>query len=197
MENEIKYITKTELKKRGFTDSIIKKLNITYDKEKINPMYKSASTMKLYDLSKIESIEKTETFKELLKKSEKRKKSSKKAVQTKLDKNLEYINSMTITFKKTIPYKTLRDKAIDNYNNWNYGRPSVVNGNRDFNTIINYDDSRIDRIIINYVRHYRSNYEDILDEIKGKVGKGDLYKSLKDKINLLVDNYIERSKKTK
>lgn len=111
-----KFITKTDLKKRGWTESIIKKLNLQPDLLKQNPHYKKAPLMKLYSIESVEKLEQSNKFIELLKNSEKRKKSAKKAVETKINKIIDYIKSLTIIIpKKSI--EELRNDAIEHYNN--------------------------------------------------------------------------------
>ena len=111
------YLSLSSLKQRGWTESIIKNMSLTPDKEKVNPHYKCTSPMKLYDLGKIEALEKTEKFMLLFEKSQKRKKSATKAVETKMQKMKEYIHSIEIELpecEKEIVYS----KAIEHYNEY-------------------------------------------------------------------------------
>ena len=93
-------------------------------------------------------------------------------------------------------YETLEEEAINSYNAGQYNRPSVYNGNREPNVLsINSDDDTLDRIVNNYVRHELSNYDDILKDIKGKIGvHSDLYPRLKNQINEMVLDWINNLK---
>jgi hypothetical protein len=64
MEDES--LTLSELKERGWTDSIIKKMNLFPDKLAKNPHYLKAAPMKLYFISRIEELEKSEQFSNLI-----------------------------------------------------------------------------------------------------------------------------------
>lgn len=89
MEDES--LTLSELKERGWTDSIIKKMNLFPDKLAKNPHYLKAAPMKLYFISRIEELEKSEQFSNLIAKSQSKKEGAKKAVETKITKLYKYI----------------------------------------------------------------------------------------------------------
>jgi hypothetical protein len=82
-EKEHKYITKSALRDRGWTQKIINELLKSPDLIKPNPMYRKASPMQLYEITKIEAIELSQSFKDMISKSVKHKNSAKKAVKTK------------------------------------------------------------------------------------------------------------------
>lgn len=186
MEEE--YITITNLKERGWTDGIIKKMVLTADKETSNPYYKKAAPMKLFLLKRIEDLEKTEQFKELQSKSESRKAGAKKAVETKTAKLYRYVETVPIEIKY-IPEPELTQTAIISYNQWQANRPSVLNGNRDYTVASeNSDKEFLDRIRKNYIRHNLTNYDDVLAEIKGKIGISEVYHILKKKVMDRIDN---------
>jgi len=57
-------LTKTALKARGWTESLIRTFLSEPDLERRNPMYTSAAPMKLYYLWRVEGIEGTAPWKE-------------------------------------------------------------------------------------------------------------------------------------
>lgn len=61
-QNEVKYVTRSTIKERGWTDSLIAKHLKAPDLETKNPVYATASPMKLYDLSRVQRIERRESF---------------------------------------------------------------------------------------------------------------------------------------
>lgn len=176
------YITKTQLKERGWTDSIIKKMDLKHDMEKDNPFYKKSAPMKLYSINKIKKIEKTKTFQELYKKVLKRKKSAQKSVKTKKEKILQFANDVDIKIDY-MDDKKLTRAAIESYNSWNYNRPSVLFGNVHFEPAsFDSDEDFLHRIKNNYIRHKLTNYDDILIQIKSKVGKSEAYELIKNRV---------------
>jgi len=62
MEDKNEYITLTNLKGRGWTDSIIKKMNVLPDKQARNTHSSSAPPTKLYEVVRIEKLEKSGQF---------------------------------------------------------------------------------------------------------------------------------------
>lgn len=182
MEN-IEYISLSQLKERGWTVSIIKKLNLTHDKEKTNPFYKCASPMKLYNLSKIIEIEKTPEFTELFEKAEKRKLSAAKAVNTKLQNIKDYVHSIEIKIPD-IPAPQIFEMAIEHYNDYHFNR-----WNYDGKYISSYkglDNETLIRLTSNLIRHQLTNYDILLEEEYGKVGIDYFHNYLKEKINKMV-----------
>lgn len=187
MEDNNDYIILATLKKRGWTDSMIKKLALTPDKLVRNPRYKKAASMKIFSLQKVERLERTELFNMLLAKSRKRKKSAAKAVETKRTNLFSYVESVPIIIKY-IPEPQVTTDAIESYNYWQSRRPSIVKGKNSFVPAnMESDDFFINRIRSNYIRHKLTNYDEILKVIKGHVGVGEGYFTLKRKVMDRID----------
>lgn len=104
-----------DLKAKGFTESIIKKLKIEPDELRANPRFKKSSPMKLYLAERIDRIMESDEYLELIEKSKKQKQSAKKAAETKEKKELERISKLKINIKK-IDDRQLIKKAIKEYN---------------------------------------------------------------------------------
>ena len=102
MNKDCAYISLSSLKDRGWTESIIKRYALQHDKEAVNPYYRSAAPIKLYELHKIEAIEATEEFKELQSATLKRKEAAKKAAETKLQAMKDYVHSIEILLLKAM-----------------------------------------------------------------------------------------------
>lgn len=188
------YVTKTGLKERGWTDSIIKKMGVVPDREAPNPHYRSAAPTKLYLISKIEKLENTPEFKELIEKSQKRKLGAQKAVETKKQNLLKQVEDLAIEVAY-IPEPDLTDLAIFSYNEWQTNRPSVINGNNDFLMATRDSDAAfLHRIRQNFIRHNLTNYDELLRVIKGKVGVTDAYIALKGKVLFRIRAEWERKK---
>ena len=192
---ENKYYIKTELKERGWTESIIKKMNLTPDLLKQNPRYNNAPKMKLYLIDSIKSLENTEQFTKLIEKSKLRKISSKKAVETKRKKIINYVENLKITIPK-IPLKELKEKSIESYDGFqSYKLSNYNNYEPNFYEPSENNSEFLKRIQVNYLRHQLTNYEKELEEIFGKTGKYKAYKILKNKIlNEIIKQYPKLKK---
>ena len=113
-KEEIKYINKSLLKQRGWTESMIKTFLGDADAEKDNPIYKSAAPMKLYDMNKVLAAESDESFKERKNKAESRSKTMKDVADLKKQELLEQIELMTFKIK-VISEENLIKNAIRSY----------------------------------------------------------------------------------
>jgi hypothetical protein len=194
MLKENMYITLSDLKKRGWTDNIIQKMQLQPDKVVKNPCFSKAPPMKLFLISQVENCEKTEQFAALVDKSKRRKIGASKAVKTKTKKLFAFIDSVEIKVQ-FVPEPLLTEKAIHAYNTWQNNRPSVINGNNEgFYADINSDSSFLDRIKSNYIRHNLTNYDEILEEIKGKTGITEVYPELKKRVQERIKEEWNRQK---
>jgi hypothetical protein len=112
----------------------------------------------------------------------KRKKSAQKSVKTKKEKILQFANDVDIEIDY-MDDKKLTKVAIESYNSWNYNRPSVLIGNVHFEPAsFDSDEDFLHRIKNNYIRHKLTNYDDILIQIKSKVGKSEAYELIKNRV---------------
>ncbi len=177
------YITKTELKNRGWTELLIKKFVAEPHATKPNQMYRSASPIKLYKIKTIISIEKSKTFKKDFEKSSKRKSASKKAVETKEKKLIDDASSTKIEICILTKSELLK-QAISHYNERQgfFGEYNYASSESD--TLF------LERIQVNYIRHMLTQYEAKLDDIFGKVGVAIAYKIIKCKVfETISENY--------
>jgi hypothetical protein len=69
---KMRMLTLTELKKRGWSESMIRNLLGQPFETKQNPWFKNGADMKLYSLARVESVESTMEFKEALLNKERR-----------------------------------------------------------------------------------------------------------------------------
>lgn len=185
MKDTCIYFTKTKLKERGWTDSLIKKFLPNPDKEIKNPHYKSAPSIKLYEENRIKELEKSSSFKIMFVDVVKKKVSAQKAVETKKEKLINYINLLEfelVTLEKDLLYQ----KAIQHYNDYqNY--LDNLNGERNNwesnqKATIKSEKIFLNRLAVNYARHQLTHYEDILEDVFGKVGKRTAYMEINKKI---------------
>ena len=169
------FITKTDLISiRKWTDRLIKKYMPVPDEIRNNPHYGRASKMKLYKISRVESIEKNEYFLIDFQKTILRRKSSAKMVETKKDNLLIQISEFPISVE-IIPRNELVPLVIDDYNNRNYYK--------DYLTLRDLDQSTLERLTVNYIRHQLTEYEYHLYTIGDQVGKKEGARLLKEITN--------------
>jgi len=173
-----KYISKAGLKARGWTDSMIRRLLGDPDLTVRNPYYRKAPEMKLYLIERVNRIEGSDIFLELKEKSMKRSEAMKKVAKMKESELLKYIDSIEIEVKK-MEIEKIKNLAIEEYN-FHQGEidhfENMLIGKKDL------DSAFLSRITVNYIRHNLTNYEDLLEELEGKVGKYEAYIKLKNKI---------------
>lgn len=172
-------VTKSSLKARGWTDKLIATFLPYPHTVKSNPKYKSASPMLLYEIKSIIAMESTDEFRRLREKLL-RNNNAKKGVQTKRKKIIKYVESLEIR----LPELT-KDRLIENacfhYNNLHF--LSIDKDAREEDDNWEF----LSRICCNYLRHECTDYEIELNKLFGKVGKGEAYKVLKQKINDAID----------
>lgn len=160
------------LLKRGWTEAGIKRFLKSPDKTASNPHYRSGADMKLYLLSRVESIESSAEYQSFCEVNKKRKNGSFNAVRTKREKLLHQVAGWNIY----IPSQNFTDtvqEAIASYNDRRSDR-SEDGFLNDFATM-NSGKEFLNRITVNYLRHRCSPYERKLTEISGKVGTKEAY----------------------
>jgi hypothetical protein len=178
------YVSKTGLKYRGWSEKAIEQFLHKPDKTAPNPHGRRAAWIKLYSLNRVLIVEQSERYKNFVLVNQSKRLSAKKAVETKRQNLLEYVESCKIHVVRR-PIERVTKEAIEAYNwhkfevshGWDY-TPASESSNRDF----------LDRITVNYLRHQMSSYEEKLFAIYGKVGTSEAYKILVQRI------YFEISK---
>ena len=175
-----KLITKAKVKSEyGFTDKLIEEFLKEPDETMPNPYSKRAAPMKLYKVKRVERIVKTKKFQKAFEKTLVRKISAKKSVETKKNKTLDEIKKKIKKIKVElldVSDDKLRDLAIDNviefkrYINELHGNYDGMEFEARF-----ADDATIDRWTVNYIRHNLTKYDDDLYNMKGKVGRHEVY----------------------
>lgn len=177
------YIDKSKLSKR-WSPKLIEQFFPLCTKEMVNPHYRHATPMQLYDMNKVRSIESRNTFKAEYVKALKRKDAAVKGVKKKRNKLIMYANGVQIEIPD-FGKEDLIKKACDHYNlrhlfrsDYCYASPSC-------------DEGFLKRISINYLRHKCTAYENELDKFYGKVGKQEAHDVLKERINEAIKQKYE------
>ncbi len=164
----------SDLKNRGWTDTLVKRLIGEPDQLQVNPCYRSGPKMKLYKTQRVEEAETLEEFVEAQKGKRGRQAAAQKALATKRRRIEEYVAAVKVEVPALSEDELIR-RACDNYNwhksdnNDNWASPSS-------------DPEFLERICVNYLRHCLTEYEAHLAEIAGKVGVRDAYLEIKTKV---------------
>lgn len=165
MDKEKTTYTKTEIKQRGWTDTMIKNL-LPEPQLKPVPMHPSWGPMKLWDISLVEQVEGTEAFSKAMEKASKRKEAAEKAVVTKLVHNMEYIEESIKKIKvRKLRYAVVYTRMIED-RIYNHG---YTGGNEEAEQ----------RWAVNFVRHELTSYDKEMYNIAGKVGTHQMYAEYK------------------
>ena len=154
----------------GFTDSIIKTLNIVPTEIKPNPHNKK-NFMKLYSEEYIDTILKSSEFVNLVGKNINRRLGALKSTNTKVEKLMRDIDNLNITIKRIENVELL---ALHQYNEYNITQLRLAN--------VKADVRFLDRLCVNYIRHELTNYDNSLDFTVGKVGKYKAFNRINEKI---------------
>lgn len=180
-DNKKEFITKTMLKERGWTDSLIKEFLPEPHKTSQNTYYRSAPPICLYKILIVKKIEKTKKFSIKFEKAQKRKRSAQKAVETKLNKLKKYVEEVDINVPKMSKNKLIKS-AIKHYNEMQEEREYL--GLKTCGQIAskNSDQDFLNRITVNYIRHCLTIYEEELNVISGKIGVWEGYVDIKEKV---------------
>lgn len=170
-------ITLTSLKERGWTDSIIKKMEVTPDKLAKNPFSKKSPQVKLFSLEKVEELEKTDLFKTLLEAAKKRSSKGKEVAKMRFELAKKEVEALEIKVKFVGDESALTKKACKHYNDlWSsrgdYDKVATPSDSKDF----------LRRITVNYLRHELSDYEYFLDDLYGSIGAEYLRTLMRNKI---------------
>ena len=183
------YFNKTELSKR-WSLKLIEKYYPMCSKVKVNPHYKCAPPMQLYDISKVKMIESTDDFKADYEKTAKRKDAALIRARKKRKELVMYANGIKINIP-TMPKDKLIRKACNHYNRWHSFKQEC---NYEYDHCMATPSSNeefLKRITINYLRHQCTVYENELDKFYGKVGKQEAHDALKERINEAIKQKYE------
>ena len=189
---KIDYFTKTGLKDRGWNDKQITKILGVPDKEATNPYYRAGPPVCLYEVSRVLAAETTEQFLEHKKKNDKRSEAAYDAACTRRKKTFKRIEDVEIVLPK-LTLDKLAAAARENYNIHHY--EAITNDRKE--RIISFTswdqpDAFRDRVCVNYLRHRGTDYEYIIESIKGATGKEDARIMLREKIvEKIIDMYPE------
>lgn len=171
------------LRDRGWTDTLINRFLPEQDLLAPNPHYRSGATRKLYLKSRVEGVEAGQDFQVAKAQTATRKAAAAKAVATKEREIEGYVNSLTIEVPQMADNELIA-RACRHYNSrqrdlalerggryWDYREATPES-----------DQSFLNRISVNFLRHELTRYEACLDQVFGKCGAVKAYPQIKAKV---------------
>lgn len=166
---EIKYYTYSNLLKMGFTKKLIEE-HLHEPLLKDNPHYRMGPKMKLYLAKDVEKFMKTDIFLNYQESRKNRVNAAIKNANKRRKENYRYIDDeiSQITVKR-VPLDELERLTIEAKVDW------ILWTRDDFYGFDDLSDETLARWMINYIRHNLTNYDEILDNIKGKFGVEEAY----------------------
>jgi hypothetical protein len=136
--------------------------------------------MKLYELKRVEQVEATAAFKAEEEKSASRRRAARKAVLTKWEKTMEYVENEVKTRLPCMSKERLIARACQHYNNQKVARAEWCGHGWTGNDATKESDPFfLERIAVNYLRHELTGYDFHLDHLRGKVGIDDAYMAIR------------------
>lgn len=172
-----KYLSLAGLKARGWTAAAVTTFLGEPDEERPNPHYRSGPPMRLFAEERVVQVEGTPEFSAWKEKAVTRKAGAAKAVKTKTDKLLEWVQGLEIKVPRREAGK-LAQAACAHYNDLQESRDRYENRVQPETA----EELFLQRITVNYLRHQLTSYERNLEQMFGKVGIDTGYRILRGKV---------------
>ena len=184
-DSKADFLTKSNLKERGWTEKTIERWLGEADRTKTNPYRKSGPPMQLYRLDRVVETEANPEFVASQAGLDKRRESAAKAVATKEKQTMDYVRGLVPSVGIIHDKNTLIEAACEHYNDLHASR-----GHDDKYAHPRSDQDFLQRITVNFLRHQMSGYEDHLDQVFGKTGAGNARLVIRDKVlRAIADSY--------
>lgn len=166
---EIKYYTYSNLSKMGFTKKLIEE-HLHEPLLKDNPHYRMGPKMKLYLAKDVEKFMKTDIFLNYQESRKNRVNAAIKNANKRREENYRYIDDeISKIIVKRVSLDELERLTLEAKLDW------LLWTRDDFYGFDDLSDETLARWMINYIRHNLTNYDEILDNIKGKFGVEEAY----------------------
>ena len=178
-------LNKSELKARGWTDSLIGRFLGDPDRQVPNPRGRSGSEIKLFLRTRVEAQEASVEFQQAKSISTLRSQAGRKRSIEKQAELLKRIEKISFSVPE-MEWEELIRRACENYN-------ALHNGDSHFvQATPNSASEFLDRICVNYLRHVLSTYEREMAAVAGKVGANEARYLIRGRIvDAISDTYPE------
>jgi hypothetical protein len=171
--NRSELLNLTELRARGWTPAMIRRLLGTEDAVRRNPIYRTAAPQRLYKRERVLAAEESMDFEAARAGSLHRAERGRAIAARKKAGLLKEIGRLEVRVTK-LDAKTLRRRAIAHYEERQYARDGY-----DFCTP---EGAMLERITVNYIRHELTEYDDHLDALFGRIGKQAAIFAVREKV---------------
>jgi hypothetical protein len=169
-----KFVTFSTLKGRGWNEALAASLLGEPDRRVPNPHYRSGPPMKLYALSRVETAEASEAFRQAQAGRSGRVASARRAVQTKRERMLAWAQALQVSVP-VIAWDRLVERSIKHYNHFHFESEK-------FASLGTSSPEFLERLTVNYLRHECSRYDELLEQAFGQVGTGDARRIIRQKV---------------
>ncbi|GIH68928.1 hypothetical protein [Sphaerimonospora thailandensis] len=147
-----------------------------------NPVFRSASPMRLYEVDRVVLAENSEAFAVLRGEAERRSRSALAAVERRRGETLEHVNRMRITVP-VLDWNELARKAVAHRNRIDAERARYRLDHIPASARVEeVDEPTLQRWVVNYLRHALTGYDDELEGLFGKVGRAEGERLLRGRI---------------
>jgi hypothetical protein len=175
------YYNLTQMKERGWTAAMVKKL-VTIQPTEFKGLY-SRQPQKCYPKAYVEDLEATQEFEELKKLAAARHDRMKAIADRKRKENISRFRSRILGVKvPVISGDELRKRTIRSKRNWYRYQADLRCEIEEGIDEANLPKAVLDRWEVNFIRHELTRYDSILDQIRGLVGTGDIYIILRNEV---------------
>ncbi len=158
----------TQLKERGWTPALVKKLLGAPDVKRPNPYYRSAAPMQLYASERVLEVEQTAEWRQAAARAAMRSEAGKIAAARKAAELVAQAETLLITVRR-LPRETLLRRAIASYNAFH--EELLWERGHDYERASEQSDPAfLERITVNFIRHELTEYDERLEEVAGRMG---------------------------
>lgn len=196
------YFSTQQLEERGWTKSLIKKFLPQPD----DVQYFRYGCAYFYGHVHVKNIEATEEFLQLQAKALKRRETGKTVTEKRKKEYLDYLENRMPVRVREVQEEELIKEACDSYNRHQrdraWRRYERGFGDDDFTTFEadqNSDQHFLDRIIVNYIRHDLTSYDNLLSSTHGKLAKEEAIQIIRRRVFVAIaetyPNYCEEIKR--
>ncbi|MEV6030200.1 hypothetical protein AB0L65_03570 [Nonomuraea sp. NPDC052116] len=165
------YFTLAELRERGWSAAMVRKMLDPPDLTRPNPVFRSASPMKLYEGERVKAAEQSESFAVLRARAARRSEAAKAAAERRRGETLVGVELLRIVIP-ALEWDALTRRAVAHRN-----RRDAERARDRFDHIPTparletVDGPTLGRWVVNYLRHSLTSYDAELEELFGKVGR--------------------------
>lgn len=163
------YITLASLRARGWTPAIVRSFLPQADATKPNPFYRCAAPMRLYALERVQAIERHDSWRAASTAALRRSVAAKQAAQKKSEQLVALARSVRI-YVDVLKPRALLDAAVHHYEHRQHLRAVEYDTFKFDSVSPDAPAAFLDRIQVNFIRHQKTRYEDLLNSQFKKVG---------------------------